>query len=85
MTRFEIHVHNVKSSNIRSIFFSASYEDGVRITDLGELEIVFRNGSRYVYHDVPMSSVIDLTTSESVGRRFNSLNIATKYKYQKLT
>ena len=48
-----------------------------------ELHIKFKNGTEYVYYDVPAEVYEALNSAESVGKYF-AANIKNNYKYAKI-
>jgi len=63
----------VISSNIESI----GYENGI-------LEVEFRSGSVYQYHDVPKEVFDSILSSESIGKAVNSSVIKAGFKHEKV-
>ena len=45
-----------------------------------KLHIVFNNGTRYVYSDVPFKTVMKLLAADSIGRFFN-YNIRNQFNF----
>ena len=64
----------VTSSNIKSIGYDAVAQ---------ELEVLFKNGGLFVYHDVPPEQYERLMGADNVGKYFHS-NIKNQYKTEKL-
>lgn len=64
---------NVQSS----AFHEAAYDD-----EKQELHVVWKNGSKGIYHDVPESIVSDLQSSNSAGA-YIRVNIRDKFRYTK--
>ena len=63
----------VKSSNIKSVGYDKKYE---------VLEVEFKTGKIYAYHEVPPLIAATLFESESIGKYFNDF-IRDKYKFIK--
>lgn len=63
----------VTSSNVKSVGHDAS---------TGTLEVEFKDGSVYHYHDVPKEVHEGLVSSKSVGGYIHS-NVKGKYKHSK--
>ena len=49
------------------------------------MTVRFRNGSRYLYHDVPRNVFDVLRASPSVGRAFDTLVKQNGYAFEKIT
>jgi hypothetical protein len=65
---------SVKSSQLAQV----SYNEDTRI-----LSIIFHNGTRYDYYDVPKDVYDSLMSSSSIGSYFTK-NIKFKFKYSKV-
>ena len=50
----------------------------------GGLIIVFQNGSKWIYFDVPATTAVEMYNSESLGKAYHHL-IKGNYRSQKLT
>jgi len=64
----------VESSNLKEL----SYQ-----TDSKELSVEFKNGSKYMYSDVPWEIFTKFRMSESQGKFFNK-EIARAFDYKKI-
>jgi hypothetical protein len=65
---------SVSSSNLLSVAFDASAKI---------LEVEFREGGVYQYHNVPESVYLSLLNSSSKGKYFNT-HIKNTYKWKKI-
>jgi hypothetical protein len=83
--RFEIEAADLDSSNLKKIEYLSSTDGVLKLDDKGELIITFQTGKKYVYYDVPVNVVIDLVSSESLGKKFNSTIRSSTFRYKQLT
>lgn len=58
-----VEMKDVKSSNVAAVGYDA---------DAKELHVAFRNGSKYIYHDVDAEKHSALISADSVGGFFNA-------------
>lgn len=66
---------NVESSMIDSIDYVSSRSENYSGPEnvFGFLRVTFQNQLTYMYEEVPLQSVIDVLTSDSIGSKFNEL------------
>lgn len=75
---------NLKSSNISSIRYDPIGNTDKAI-EIGNLTVTFKNGSQYLYENVPLEVTHKIVSSESVGKAFNELiKVDNKYKFSRL-
>lgn len=72
--------HTVVSSDIASIAFREDEIDA----PTGTLQIEFRKGWIYEYHDVPRTEFLALLEAESVGREFHARIKTKNYAYDRI-
>ncbi len=63
----------VDSSNLKAVAFFSNPTDQPSIfpgNELGTVEVIFHNGLRWKYEDVPRGTFDDMLGSESVGKAF---------------
>ena len=68
-------INEIESSNL----IKTVYDTGEKT-----LTVTFKNGTQYLYEDVPHSTYTKFRMAESQGSFFNK-EISKKYKYKKLT
>lgn len=57
----------VNSSNLAAV----GWEEGEQGSEVGQMQVEFRNGAVYAYEDVPRSEYENLLGASSPGRYFN--------------
>lgn len=86
--KIDFQFRDIPSSSVLQIVFSAEENDARKLLDYpavnGELMATFKNGSRYLYKDVPMMLVIQVATALSIGTEFHANIVNGGFDYEKI-
>lgn len=75
---------NLKSSNISGIRYDP-IKNPDKAIEIGNLTVTFKNGSQYLYENVPLEVTRKIVSAESIGKAFNELIKAdNRYKFSRL-